>query len=129
MKTFILFLLRIIPAFLMLQTLYFKFSGSEESIYIFSALGVEPWGRIITGCMELLAGILLLVPRTVIYGALLGIGIMAGAVMSHLTVLGIEVMDDGGQLFLYAILTMSCCAVLAWIYKNDLPLLIRKNKK
>ena len=48
-------LLRILAALIMLQTLYFKFSASEESVYIFSALGMEPWGRIGTGIMELIA--------------------------------------------------------------------------
>ena len=92
----------------MLQTLFFKFTGSEESIYIFSKLGIEPWGRIGTGVMELIASVLLLVPRTKLLGALMAIGIMGGAILSHIFFLGISVQGDGGQLFIYALLVFIC---------------------
>src|SRR5215204_3118673 len=95
--------LRLLAAAIMLQTLYFKFTAAEESVYIFSTLGIEPWGRIGTGIMELIAAVLILVPRTVVIGAILSIGIMAGAVFSHLFILGISVQHDGGQLFIYAL--------------------------
>lgn len=125
MRPYIIWILRILPALILLQTLFFKFSASPESVYIFSTLGVEPWGRIGSGVMELIAGILLLIPRTTVWGALLGIGIMAGAVLSHLMVLGIEVMGDGGQLFIYALITLICCGILMIIEKNRLLLLIK----
>jgi uncharacterized membrane protein YphA (DoxX/SURF4 family) len=122
----LLWILRIIPAIIMLQTLFFKFSASAESVYIFSILGVEPWGRILSGVMELIAGILLLIPGKTVYGAIIGAGVMAGAIMSHLTILGIEVMGDGGQLFIYALITFVCCAILVFINREQLFSLLKK---
>ena len=122
----LLWILRIIPALIMLQTLFFKFSASAESVYIFTTLGIEPWGRILSGLMELIAGILLLIPGKTLYGAILGAGVMAGAIMSHLTILGIEVMGDGGQLFIYALITFVCCAILVFINKGQLFSLLKK---
>lgn len=122
MKTDIFsWLLRITAAAIFLQTLFFKFTASEESVYIFSTLGMEPFGRIGSGVAELIAAILLLVPRTTVYGALLGLGIMAGAIASHLFVLGVEVKADGGLLFVLAVVSFVCCAILAYLNKKDLP--------
>ncbi|HMH24023.1 MAG TPA: DoxX family protein [Puia sp.] len=112
--------LRILAAVIMLQTLFFKFSGAEESVYIFSKLGMEPWGRIGTGIIELIASIMLLVPRTTAVGALLGLGVMSGALFFHLTRLGIVVQDDHGQLFIYALLVFISCAVLVWSFRRQL---------
>ncbi len=100
---------KIIAAGIMLQTLYFKFTAQPESVYIFSTLGIEPFGRIGSGIGELIASILLLIPAISWIGAILGIGIMAGAIASHLTILGIVVQDDGGQLFIMALVTFLCC--------------------
>ena len=99
----ILFFLRLIVAVILLQTLYYKFGGHEDSIYIFTTLGLEPYGRIGIGVMELIASILILLKRTSWAGALLTVGLMAGAIFSHLTQLGIEVKGDGGQLFYMAV--------------------------
>jgi uncharacterized membrane protein YphA (DoxX/SURF4 family) len=104
--------LRIIAAIILLQTLYFKFSGLEESVALFTKLGIEPWGRIGTGVMELIASLLLLIPATVFIGAFLGIGLMAGAIFSHLTILGIESNGDGGQLFIMAVVVLVSCLIL-----------------
>ncbi len=106
---------QLIAAVIMLQTLWFKFTGAEESIYIFSKLGAEPYGRIGSGVIELIAGILLLTPRYCWIGALLGLGTMAGAILSHLTVLGIDILGDGGQLFALAIITFKCCAIVFFL--------------
>ena len=111
--------LRIIAAVIMLQTLYFKFSGSEESVYIFSQLGMEPWGRIATGILELIASVLILYPKTTFFGSVLAIGLMLGAVGAHLIKLGIEVKNDGGQLFIYGLLVLLSSFILAIIYRND----------
>lgn len=123
--------LRIIPAVILLQTLFFKFSGADESVYIFSTLGMEPWGRIGSGVVELIAAILLLYPRTTFIGAALGLGVMAGALFFHLTKLGISVKGDGGQLFVYALVTFISCIILLFIYRNELintvKLIFRKN--
>ena len=99
---------RIIAAVIMFQTLYFKFSGAEESVYIFTAVGMEPWGRIGVGVMELIAALLLIIATTAWLGAGLALGLMAGAIGMHLFILGIEVHGDGGQLFLYAGLVSVC---------------------
>ncbi|MFV5685704.1 DoxX family protein [Flavobacterium sp. GB2R13] len=126
MKTTILsWILRIAVAVILSQTLYFKFTGAEESIYIFTALGVEPYGRIGTGILELITVILILMPRTTIYGALLGSGIMVGAILSHLFVLGIEVEDDGGTLFALANITLFSCLTLIFLNRDKLPNLLK----
>jgi uncharacterized membrane protein YphA (DoxX/SURF4 family) len=103
---------RVVAAVIMLQTLYFKFTAQPESVYIFSTLGIEPFGRIGSGIGELIASILLLIPSTAWIGAVLGIGVMSGAILSHLTILGIEVQNDGGQLFFMALITFVCCLIV-----------------
>lgn len=111
--------LRTIAALIMLQTLYFKFTGAEESVYIFSQLGMEPWGRIGTGIFELIASILILYPRTTFLGSVVAIGLMLGAIGAHLTKLGIVVKNDGGQLFIYALIVLISSIILVVIYRND----------
>lgn len=118
--SFLSWALRIVAAVILGQTLFFKFSGAEESRYIFGALGVEPWGRYAAGVSELLAVILLLLPRTAALGALLGLGVMAGALMAHLAVLGIEIQGDGGTLFYLALLVFACCAGALWLHRGTL---------
>jgi uncharacterized membrane protein YphA (DoxX/SURF4 family) len=117
--------IRIVAAFILVQTLYFKFTGAEESVYIFKTLGMEPYGRIGSGIAELVASILILIPRTTLYGAIIGLGIMTGAILSHLLVLGIEVQNDGGTLFILALITFLCCALLIFINKNRIPNLFK----
>ncbi|MBB6112156.1 DoxX family protein [Mucilaginibacter lappiensis] len=112
--------LRLAAAIIMLQTLYFKFTAAPESVYIFSTLGLEPWGRIGIGSLELIASILLLIPKTTSLGALLAVGIMAGALLSHLTKLGIVVQNDGGQLFVLALAVFICCSILLLIFRKQL---------
>jgi uncharacterized membrane protein YphA (DoxX/SURF4 family) len=126
MKKIILWGLRLIAAVIMLQTLYFKFSGAEESIYIFSALGMEPWGRIGTGVMELVASVLLLIPATTAFGALLGVGLMSGAIFFHITTLGIEVKEDNGLLFIYALLVFASCLILLFVSRHQLFYFIKR---
>lgn len=105
---------RIIAALILLQTLFFKFSGSEESVFIFSTVGMEPWGRIGVGVMELIASILLLITTVSWMGALIAIGLMLGAIGMHLTLLGIEVKEDGGQLFIYAVVVLLGSLYVLW---------------
>jgi hypothetical protein len=112
---------RIVAAVILIQTLYFKFTGAEESIYIFTKVGAEPVGRIGSGIIELIAAILLLTPR---FGwAGLALGTMAGAILSHLTLLGIEVKGDGGLLFGLAVTVFIACAVVLFINRRRIPLL------
>ena len=123
--------LRILAALILLQTLFFKFSGAEESVYIFSTLGMEPWGRIGSGVLELIASILILYPRTTFIGAALGAGLMSGAIFFHLTKLGLVVKNDGGQLFIYALLVFISCVLLLIIYRkqivDSIKLILKKN--
>ncbi len=121
----ILWLLRIIAAIIMLQTLFYKFSANPESVYIFSKLGIEPFGRIGTGIAELIASVLLLIPRTSWLGAFLGVGIMAGAIVSHVLILGFEVMNDHGLLFILALITFCCCTLLLYLNKGSIINLLK----
>ena len=126
MKTNILtWIIKLTAVVILLQTLFFKFTGAEESIYIFETLGIEPFGRISSGVVELIASILILIPRTTLLGALLALSTMAGAILSHLFVLGIEVKNDGGTLFILALVTFSCSLYLNLINKNKIPDLLK----
>lgn len=123
---FLYWFARLIAAIIMVQTLYFKFTGAEESIYIFSTIGMEPWGRIGVGVLELIASILLFIPGFVWAGALLAIGLMAGAIVMHLVFLGIEVQGDGGQLFIYSIIVLVASSYVYWKSKDQLPAFLKK---
>jgi putative oxidoreductase len=112
--------LRIGIAGILLQTLWFKFTGAPESIYIFSTLGLEPWGRIGSGLGELAASVLLLVPATAALGAVVALGIIAGAIVSHLTVLGIEIQGDGGLLFGLAVAVFAGSLALIALRRGEL---------
>lgn len=126
LKITVYWIARIAAALILLQTLYFKFTGAEESVYIFSAIGIEPWGRIGTGVLELITAILLLLNATAWIGALLGLGIMAGAIFFHLTVLGIEVKGDGGYLFLLASMVTLCCIFILAYNKQRIRVVLNK---
>lgn len=115
-RKIISWILRIVAAIILLQTLYFKFSGHPESVELFTKLGAEPWGRIGTGVIELIVGILLLIPATAFIGAFIGVGLMTGAILSHLMVIGIESKGDGGQLFMLAIIVLIFCLALCVIH-------------
>ena len=116
-------ILQLIVAAILLQTLFFKFTGAEESVYIFTQLGAEPWGRIGSGVIELIAAILLLNPRTVIIGAILTLGTISGAILSHLTRLGIVVKDDGGLLFALAIVVFVASGLILLIHRRAIPVI------
>ncbi|MBC8034725.1 MAG: DoxX family protein [Chitinophagaceae bacterium] len=116
----LLWVCRITAAAIMLQTLFFKFTASDESVYIFTRMGIEPWGRIGTGVAELVASLLILIPSVSVYGAIIALGIMAGALASHILVLGIEVQGDGGQLFIYAMLVFAAAAYIIFASRRAL---------
>lgn len=124
---------RVIAAVIMLQTLYFKFSGAEESIYIFSKIGMEPWGRYGVGIGELIASVLILIPRTAWLGGSMAVGLMAGAIMLHVAVVGIEVQGDGGQLFMFALAVFISGAYVMYVNQSKIKTfglgLIGKNKE
>jgi hypothetical protein len=114
-------ILQILAAVILCQTLFFKFTGAEESVYIFRTVGAEPWGRIGSGILELIAAILLLIPATSSLGALLSLGVISGALVSHLTVLGIVVKDDGGLLFTLAVVVFAASLAVLIIRRHELP--------
>jgi hypothetical protein len=123
MKNKIDLVVRIAVALILVQTLYFKFSGAAESVYIFSTLGIEPVGRIGSGIAELIAAVLLLIPNLVWLGAGLALGVISGAIMSHLTVLGIVILNDGGTLFGLAVAVFVGSAYLLWQNRQSIPVL------
>ena len=112
--------LRLIVAGILLQTLYFKFTAAPESVYIFEKIGMEPWGRISTGIVELIAGILLLIPRWSWIGAILGLGVISGAIFYHFITLGVEVQGDGGTLFYLALVVLGGCLVILFLERDQL---------
>ncbi len=131
-RNILIWALSIYIAVVFVQSLFFKFTGSKESIYIFSTLrdwsGIglfEPAGRWIIGLSELTASILLFVPRVRIFGAALAISIMSGAIFFHLvSPIGVVILGDGGELFTLAcgvwisswiILALSRDQIHAWI--------------
>jgi uncharacterized membrane protein YphA (DoxX/SURF4 family) len=116
----VVWILRLVAAIILLQTLFFKFTAAPESVYIFTKTGMEPWGRIGSGIVELFASILILIPRTTSIGALFALGTMSGAIFFHLTKLGIVVQDDGGQLFILACVVFICCAILLCLFRKQL---------
>ena len=116
-------ILRLVPAAILGQTLPFKLAGAELPVWIFTRLGAEPWGRLLTGGLELVAVVLLLRGATSAWGALLTLGLMGGAIMSHLAVLGIEVQGDGGGLFALANVAGLFTLALAWRRRRELPLI------
>lgn len=128
MTSKLIFALRIIVALILIQTLRFKFTAHPDSVYIFEQIGLEPVGRIAIGIVELISGILILIPRTVWLGALLTMGIIGGAIFMHITDLGIEVRADGGVLFVTAVITFVLATVLLFIYRKQIPLLGDKLK-
>ncbi|AVV81059.1 DoxX family protein [Leptospira santarosai] len=125
-KKLLLYCLRTIVALVFLQTLFYKFTGASESVAIFSELGMEPWGRIGIGILELVASILLFTPGWNWFGSLLGLGLMSGAIFSHLFVIGIEQENDGGLLFLLALGNMFLCGLLLWLERDTLTAVLRK---
>lgn len=120
MKKIIEWVLSIVAALILLQTLFFKFTGAEESIYIFTQVGMEPVGRIGSGIVELIAGISLLIPRVRVYGAILALGVISGAIFFHLTVLGIEVKGDGGLLFYYALAVFFSSLIVLFFRRKEI---------
>jgi uncharacterized membrane protein YphA (DoxX/SURF4 family) len=127
MKSVLSWTFRIVGAFIMLQTLYFKFTAHPQSVKLFTELGMEPWGRIGTGVMELIASALILYPRTTGLGALLGTGLMSGAIFFHLTKLGIRFDGDYG-LFTFALIAFICCIGLLFLHLDQLSGLLKRVK-
>jgi len=122
----LILMIRIAVAIILIQTLRFKFTAHPDSVYIFETVGLEPYGRIGIGVLELIAGVLILFPKTVWAGALLTLGLMGGAIMMHFTILGIEVDNDNGILFITAVVTFILAALLLINYRKNIPILGKK---
>jgi len=116
--------LRLIAAVILLQTLFFKFTAAKESVYIFTTVGMEPWGRIGSGVVELIASILLLIPQTVAVGAIVSLGVISGAIFFHLTKLGIALpaVGDHGELFALAVTVFVCSFAVLVMHRRELPI-------
>src|SRR5437667_12037031 len=124
--TLLSWVLRIMGAIILLQTLFFKFTAAPESVYIFTKVGAEPWGRLGSGVVELIAAVLILTPRFTWLGSVLAAGVMAGAILSHLTILGIEVQGDKGLLFALAVIVFVASAINLVLHRNAIPLIGRR---
>jgi len=124
-QTIISWLAQLTVATILLQTLFFKFTAAEESVYIFSTIHAEPWGRIGSGVIELIASLLLLIPSLAPFGAMLAMASMAGAIATHLTILGIEVKGDGGLLFALALTAFVGSGVVVLVRRTQLPVVGR----
>ena len=124
--TAVSWVLKLTAATILLQTLFFKFTAAPESVYIFTKVHAEPWGRIGSGLVELIAAILILTPRVSWLGSLLAIGVMTGAILSHLTVLGIEVQGDKGLLFGLALYVFICSTANLLIHRSEIPVIGRR---
>ncbi|MCI0363311.1 MAG: DoxX family protein [Phycisphaerales bacterium] len=112
---------RVLAAGIMIETLFFKFTGAPESVYIFSKLGLESWWRYGQGIWELIASILLLTPRLGWAGGLLTLGAIGAAIISHITILGIEIQGDGGLLFGIALTAFTCALIVTFIHRHRIP--------
>lgn len=122
----VILILRITVAIILIQTLRFKFTAHPDSVYIFETIGLEPYGRIGIGILELLAGVFLLIPKTIWVGALLTLSLIGGAILIHVTQLGIEIKDDGGILFYTAIITFLLSTIILYYYRKDIPIIGKK---
>lgn len=125
LRNILTWIIRIVPAVILLQTLYFKFSAHPQSVKLFTEIGMEPYGRIGTGILEGIAAVLILIPRFTGYGAILGLMMMTGALYFHLTKLGIN-FDGDPVLFIYALVTFVCCAILILLNKSQLENALKK---
>jgi hypothetical protein len=125
-KNTISWILRLTVSVIFLQTLYYKFTAHPDSVHIFSALGLEPWGRIGLGFVELITSVLILFNKTKIIGMLTSIGIIVGAVFSHILVLGVNVSNDGGGLFTLAIIVLVASIIFLFVNEKEIVPTLKK---
>ncbi len=126
-KIIVSWVMQVVVALIFFQTLFFKFTGASEAVAIFTKLGVEPWGRWLTGILELGAGAMLLIPGTIVIGAILSLIIIIPAIVLHFAVLGISSNNDGGLLFALAIIVLILSLAILWIRRSRLKKLLRKS--
>ncbi|MEM9025587.1 MAG: DoxX family protein [Verrucomicrobiota bacterium] len=122
--TIISWILQLVVAVILLQTLFFKFTAHPDSVHIFETVGLEPFGRIGSGIAELVAGILILIPATIWLGAILSAGVISGAIFFHVFGgLGIEVNGDGGLLFALAIVVFIFSIIVLVLRRKAIPVI------
>jgi uncharacterized membrane protein YphA (DoxX/SURF4 family) len=126
MKKYGILALRILVAIILIQTLRFKLTAHPDSVYIFTKVGLEPFGRIGIGIIELIAGILLLINRTAWLGAGITAGVISGAVIMHLTDLGVEINGDGGVLFYTAVFFLISSLLILYTQRKSIPIIGKK---
>ena len=119
----VILVLRIIVSILLIQTLQYKFTAHPDSVYIFSKVGLEPFGRIGIGVLELIAAFLIIFPKTIWAGAILTLGIIGGAILMHLTQLGIVINNDGGKLFYMALSVFILSALILFNQRKNIPII------
>lgn len=119
-KKYMSIVLQLIIAIIFVQTLYFKFTAHPDSVYIFSKLGMEPYGRIGIGIAELITAILILNPKTKIIGGVFSLGVISGAILAHLGPLGTEVQGDGGKVFYLALVVFFSTVVFLLLQWKEL---------
>ena len=126
--------LQIIAAFILGQTLFFKLTGTEETRALFEVLGAEPAGRYATAVLELVAVVLLLIPRTAAVGGVVALGVISGAIMAHLTKLGVSIDAEalgnpglaemeGPSLFVMAVVVFVSSLGVIVIRRGELPVI------
>jgi uncharacterized membrane protein YphA (DoxX/SURF4 family) len=114
--------LRLVPAAILAIAVPAKFIGDPGTVAIFTQLGAEPTGRVATGVFELVAVVLLLVPGVTIYGALFTAGLMSGAILSHLAVLGVAP-DGDPSMFVMAAVAFMAASSTVWHRRREIPLI------
>ncbi len=113
---------QLVAAGILAMTLPFKYTGAEETVRLFEALGAGAAGRIGTAVMETIAVIMLLTPQLAVLGGALTLGLMSGAILGHFFVLGI-LWDGNAQLFTMAVVAFVAAAVVVWVRRRELPVI------
>ena len=95
---------------------YLKMTDNPHDVALFQELKMEPIGRYLIGALEGLAALALLVPQSTVYGALLGLSVMLGAIIGHLTALGMDGIQN-------ALVVAACCVIVLFLRRHDAPFL------
>ena len=108
----LVWLIQYFMAYTMFQAAFAKFLAMDAVVVMFDEIGMEPHGRILIGLIELLAAVCLLIPGSSIYGAFLALGVMVGAIIGHLTNIGIEGVDR-------AVLVLVGCSTIIYLRREE----------
>ena len=119
--------LQLVVVFILGHTLFYKFTDAPETVELFAQLGMGAFGYKLIGLLELIACVLLLMPASVATGALLGWGLMTGAIIAHVTEIGFE--GESGVLGALAITAWLCCTVIMYLNRTSLPIVRMVFKK